>query len=138
MDIFCKIGKKESPAHILYEDGEIMAILDIEPASPGHSLILPKKHFEKITEVPPQTLARIINLSARLAEALVERFGFDGVILHHVSGKKLQDVPHFHLHVYGKNAEEDERAYFYKTFKNDLDKKGALVKIADSLRKKLK
>lgn len=50
--IFCKIVNKEIPAHVVYEDGDFLAFLDIHPQSPGHTLIIPKKHYRWVWDVP--------------------------------------------------------------------------------------
>lgn len=50
--VFCKIVKKELPAHIVYEDEHFLAFLDIHPLSPGHTLVIPKDHYRWVWDVP--------------------------------------------------------------------------------------
>ena len=63
MDIFCKIIKKEAEAKILYEDEDILAFLDKDPQTKGHTLIIPKKHYEGILDIPENILNKILALA---------------------------------------------------------------------------
>ncbi|NMC08786.1 HIT domain-containing protein, partial [Candidatus Microgenomates bacterium] len=57
--IFCKIVKGDIPCYKVYEDEEVIAFLDIKPLSKGHVLVLPKKHFENIYDIPEDLLCKI-------------------------------------------------------------------------------
>jgi histidine triad (HIT) family protein len=89
--VFCKILKGEIPAHKIYEDDLFLVFLDIRPVSPGHSLVIPKKHHRWVWDVPEYdkyfSLARKIALSARKA------FNTE-VIWSKVMG---DEVPHAHI-----------------------------------------
>ena len=52
--LFCKMVKGEIPINKVYEDGEVIAFLDINPVNPGHTLVIPKEHFPKLSETPPR------------------------------------------------------------------------------------
>jgi diadenosine tetraphosphate (Ap4A) HIT family hydrolase len=52
--IFCKIIRRESPAHIVYEDAQVIAFLDTLPIRPGHTLLVPKAHHARLTDLPPE------------------------------------------------------------------------------------
>lgn len=98
--LFCKIINKEIPAEIIYEDGETLAILDIQPRSPGHTMILPKVHAENIIDLPEGKIKGVF-IAARKAAALLEKSlrpdGFTIGINHgKVSG---QTVDHLHIHI---------------------------------------
>ena len=64
--IFCKIANGEIPAATVYEDEDFRAILDLGPASKGHTLILPKKHAANLFELPDETAAKALMLAKRL------------------------------------------------------------------------
>ena len=97
--IFCKIAKGESKSWKIYEDKDVIAFLDINPASEGHTLIIPKKHYEDIYEIPEKELKKIISLSKKLA-LHYKKFGINEVNVMHASGKNAQQsVPHFHIHL---------------------------------------
>lgn len=104
MDIFCKIAKKLEKSHIIFEDKDMMAILDIQPFSNGHTLIIPKEHYQ-LENLPPITLEKIIALAQKIAQAIQAIYHYDGIALASHSGK-LADFPHFHLHICGKNLKQ--------------------------------
>ena len=68
--IFCKIINKEIPGKIIYEDDVCIAFLDLSQATYGHTLVIPKKHFENILEVDAQTLAHVMQVTQKLAKSL--------------------------------------------------------------------
>ena len=68
--IFCKIINKEIPGKIIYEDDACIAFLDLSQATYGHTLVIPKKHFENILEVDAQTLAHVMQVTQKLAKQM--------------------------------------------------------------------
>lgn len=134
-DIFCQIIKKKKPAFIIYEDKEIMAFLDIEPVSRGHTLIVPKNHSTELENTNPKILKKIIRLTCQFAKILKKTFNYDGVVFICNSGKKLQDIKHLHFHIYGKN--KGEKRYYYQEFKNDKTKSKTLKRDAILIKEKL-
>ena len=93
--IFCKIVKKEIPAHMVYEDENFFAFLDIQPISHGHTLVIPKKHIVWMQEADDETIAGIFKLSKKLMLAIKSAFKADYVQV----GVVGKDVPHFHVHL---------------------------------------
>ena len=96
--IFCKIIKKEIPAAIIYEDGKILAFLDIRPRNPGHTLIIPKEHVQTIFEISEEEMTEIYKAARKIAMALKQSIECDGVNIIQ-SNIVSQGVPHFHTHV---------------------------------------
>jgi histidine triad (HIT) family protein len=97
---FCEIVEGHRPQEILEENGSVVAFLCEPPATSGHTLIVPRKHRTDIWDVDPAEMAESMELARRLAEAMRDRLGADGVNLRQNSGKRAgQDVFHFHLHV---------------------------------------
>ena len=74
--IFCKIAAGEIPSATLYEDDDFRVILDIEPASKGHALILPKDHYANLYELPEETAADVMKLAKKMAIRMKEKFSF--------------------------------------------------------------
>ena len=98
--IFCKIVKGEIPAVQVYEDDCVLAFLDINPVNFGHTLILPKAHYESLLAVPEdivQKLAVVVQVVARAVQRAFEYEGFN-ILLNNgrVAG---QEIPHVHFHV---------------------------------------
>lgn len=104
--IFCDISNGICPAHVIYEDETIMAFLDIDPISEGHTLIIPKKHIQDIYSIDEGTAGEIIMKAGEIGGVLKKVFGFDGISIME-NNDVFQDVPHFHLHVYGRRTDED-------------------------------
>lgn len=98
--VFCKIANGQIPAYTVYEDGEYRVILDLGPASRGHALILPKKHFKDVCELDEKTAAKILLLGAQIGAAMKGALGCAGFNLVQNNGEAAgQTVFHFHMHV---------------------------------------
>ena len=93
--IFCKIANHEAPASIVYEDGEFMAFLDIKPANPGHVIVVPKKHYQFIPQMPDDEIARYFVLVKKLISAVHQATSATRVQLIQIG----VDVPHVHMHI---------------------------------------
>ncbi len=98
--IFCKIAKGEIPSKSIYEDKNVIAFLDINPISKGHTLVIPKNHFENIFDIPESELKEIIDTSKKISILLKNKLNADGINILHASGKEAQQsVFHFHIHI---------------------------------------
>ena len=98
--IFCKIANGEIPSAKLYEDEEFSVILDLGPASKGHSLILPKKHAANIYELPDETAGKAMILAKKMAGKLRYARNCDGFNVVQNNGESAgQTVFHFHMHL---------------------------------------
>lgn len=99
--VFCEIVAGSSPAIRIHEDDDYLAILDIRPFTPGHTLVVPKAHTVDVTDTPAETLAGIMALGQRIAlAARASGLGATGTNLAINDGKSaFQSVFHIHLHV---------------------------------------
>ena len=98
--IFCKIAAGEIPSATIYEDDDFRVILDMGPATRGHALILPKKHFADVTEISEETAAKVLPLAAKIGTAMKKSLGCAGFNLVQNNGTAAgQTVFHFHVHV---------------------------------------
>ena len=103
--IFCKIANGEIPAATLYEDDDFRVILDLGPASKGHSLILPKSHAANIYELPDETAAKAMVLAKKMATMLRDGLNCDGFNIVQNNGEIAgQTVFHFHMHLIPRKA----------------------------------
>lgn len=96
--IFCKIINGDIPCMKVYEDDVCLAYLDINPDSDGHTLIIPKKHYKDIYDIPNDTLSHIYDISKKIMDMLKEKLGCDGFTLLQNNGS-IQEVKHYHLHI---------------------------------------
>lgn len=76
--IFCKIAAGEIPSATLYEDDDFRVILDIEPASKGHALILPKEHYANLYELDDEIAAKVLVLAKKIVTKLSDILGCEG------------------------------------------------------------
>lgn len=98
--IFCKIANGEIPSHTLYEDGDFKVIFDLGPATRGHALILPKKHYTNIYELDDNIASKVFVLAKKMAGAMTKAFNCDGFNVIQNNGKFAgQSVFHFHMHL---------------------------------------
>ena len=103
--VFCRIISGEIPSLRVYEDEECIAVLDINPASPGHTLVIPRVHRKDLTELSVQEIAHAFSVAKLLGERQMERLGADGFNVVQNNGAAAgQTVLHFHIHVIPRYA----------------------------------
>jgi histidine triad (HIT) family protein len=104
--IFCKIVNKEIPAHIVYEDNNFLAFLDIHPQSPGHVQVIPKKHYRWVWDM--LNVGEYFEVAKKIALAQRKAFDTDW-ILSKVIG---DEVPHAHVWVFPNSEVKGDRMNF--------------------------
>jgi histidine triad (HIT) family protein len=98
--LFCKIVAGEIPAQVIMEDDDVLAFMDIAPATRGHALVIPKRHAADIWEIEPDQLAAVAKMAQRVALRVRDQLAADGVNLINSNGAAAwQTVFHFHMHV---------------------------------------
>lgn len=98
--IFTKIIRREVPAHIVYEDDDTIAFLDVKPNVPGHTLVVPKKWAENIFDVDEENLTKVMRTVRKIAPAVRDAVGAHGVHINSNHGKAAgQIVFHLHIHI---------------------------------------
>ena len=98
--IFCQIVAGELPARIIDEDERTIAFMDINPATRGHALVIPRRHARDLLEIEPDELNATVLAAQRLAIRVKERLRPDGINLINSCGAAAwQTVFHFHVHV---------------------------------------
>ena len=102
--LFCKIVNGEISSYKIYEDELVYTFLDINPDSNGHTLLIPKKHYLDMNDIPLDTLTHIFKVAKELKVMLEEKLNADGLTFIQNNGD-VQEVKHFHLHLkpYYKN-----------------------------------
>ncbi len=96
--LFCKIIKGEVEKKQIYEDDKVIAILDAYPDVDGHTLIIPKKHYEDIYAIDEATLLHIHKVANNLSKMLMEKLDCKG-ITHLINYGESQVIKHFHYHL---------------------------------------
>jgi len=107
MDIFCKIIKGEVPSYTIYEDEIVKVFLDVNPNHNGHTLIVPKEHYENLFDIDEEVLNHILKVSKKIALHLKEKLNYDGISLCQ-NNQYGQEVKHYHLHLIPKYKDEEK------------------------------
>ena len=98
--LFCRIASGEVPATRVDEDERTVTFMDINPATRGHVLVIPREHATDLVEIGPDDLAACARAAQKIASVMPERLGADGVnVLNSCGRAAWQTVFHFHLHV---------------------------------------
>ena len=98
--IFCKIAAGQIPSSTVYEDEYFKAIMDLSPATKGHTIIIPKKHMMDITELEEEYASRILTVAAKIGMAMKTGLGCTGFNVVQNNGESAgQTVMHYHMHV---------------------------------------
>ena len=106
--LFCKIVKGEVPCTKVYEDEDVLAFLDISQTTIGHTLVIPKEHFDNFLFVPKDLLGKVFSATQKIAQALVMGLGAKGVnILVNTNEIAGQTIMHFHVHVIPRYSSDD-------------------------------
>ena len=98
--IFCDILDGKRKGHIVYEDAYHLAFLDKYPIDDGHTLVIPKKHYERITDMEYDDVGKLFSLVPKVAKAVLLGAGADAFSLAQNNGKAAkQIIPHVHIHI---------------------------------------
>ena len=132
--IFCKIAAGDLPKFDVFEDEQTLAFMDINPASEGHVLVIPKAHWQDIFSMPDEQLGYVIATTKRVATAVQKSFQPDGINLTQANGKgAAQSVLHFHVHVVPR-WRGDELKMNWELIPGDMDNIGvAATRIRENI-----
>jgi len=98
--VFCRIVAKQLPSTSVYEDEHTLAFMDIGPIVKGHTLVIPKAHYDPLVATPPEVLGELIRVVQKVARAQLAGLKADGINVTQANGRAAgQVVPHIHFHV---------------------------------------
>jgi histidine triad (HIT) family protein len=109
--LFCRIAAGSIPAHIVHEDELVVAFLDIGPIRPGHTQIIPRKHFDYFEDLPDDIASRVLQIGQRLAKSMKALYRVERVGFLFTGG----DIAHAHAHVVPMHAPTDITSRRYIT-----------------------
>ncbi|MCF2138947.1 MAG: HIT family protein [Candidatus Lokiarchaeota archaeon] len=128
--IFCKIVKKEIPARIIYESNFSVAILDIAPATRGHTVVIPKKHFYNLIDMPKDIMGGFFEDIQKVSKLIMEKLKVKGFNLiqnnFEVAG---QIVPHAHFHIVPRYENDNFPQFKKDPIQATSDKLDAIFKL---------
>lgn len=105
--IFCKITSGEIPSYTLYEDDKVKVFLDVNPKVNGHALIVPKKHYTDLFDIPDDLFMHVIGIAKKMERTFKEKLSSEGLTLIQNNGLP-EEVKHFHLHLVPAYKEKEE------------------------------
>ena len=129
MCIFCDIVNGEIPSFKIYEDDKCLAFLDIVQVTKGHTLVIPKKHYDNFLEIDPEDLKQLMLVSQNVANHITDKTGCKGMnILSNVNEIAGQSVKHVHFHLIPRYHNNDYvRIEFLKHGSINIEKTHKLI-----------
>jgi histidine triad (HIT) family protein len=132
--VFCKMVAGQIPVTKIYEDDVVLSFLDIGPISDGHTLVIPKQHFEKLHQCPAEILGQVASRLGKIAKAVAAAMNSDGYNVLCNNGRAAgQLVEHLHFHIIPRNTGDGvfNRWPAYKYEKGEIE--DIAVKIRENL-----
>lgn len=130
--IFCKIANGEIPSATIYEDEKFRAFLDLNPATKGHALLVPKEHYANLYEIEEDTLKDAVAAAKKIGTRMKDTLGCDGLNLVQNNGEAAgQTVFHFHLHMIPRYKEDGAGLTWKQHELTDADRDELVKKLAE-------
>lgn len=129
--LFCSIVSGDTPAAIVYEDENTLAFLDHRPLFAGHCLVIPKEHFETLSDLPIELVGKFFANVQLLAEAVEKAIGAEGTFVA-MNNKISQSVPHLHVHVVPRRKKDGLKGFFWPRTKYKEDELEEVRKLISS------
>jgi histidine triad (HIT) family protein len=108
--VFCNIISGTILSFKIFEDDNLVAILDINPITPGHTLIIPKQHFETLLDIPDDLLERLIKKMKEIIPAILKITNSEGFnLLQNNKRCSGQAIPHAHFHIIPRHTNDGVR-----------------------------
>jgi histidine triad (HIT) family protein len=126
--VFCEIVAGRRPAHVVLDDEQALAFLDVCPLFPGHTLLVPRAHVETLADLPADELGPYFARAQRLARAMEAPDGMEAAgSFVALNNRVSQSVPHLHTHVVPRNPKDGLRGFFWPRGKYADDAEAAAV-----------
>jgi len=128
--LFCKIARGGEKANRIYEDKDVIAILDARPVNEGHTLVISKKHYENIFEIPDEELAGLFKVVKKVAVAIMKSEKAEGIRIVQNNGSAAHQII-FHLHVHVIPEYEGQESHRFR----ETPSQSELERVATKIRK---
>jgi len=110
--IFCKVVNQELPSYTIYEDDEVKAFLDINPSVPGHTMVIPKQHYESFQETPPEVLAKVMSVAQKIAPSVLKTVDAEAYNFTNNCGRAAgQIIMHTHFHLMPRRSDDGKKLW---------------------------
>jgi histidine triad (HIT) family protein len=134
--LFCRLVSGELSAVIVFEDKDSLAFLDHRPLFPGHTLLVPREHYETLTDLPAEHVGPLFQNAQTLARAVESAMEAEGTFVA-MNNRVSQSVPHLHIHIVPRRRKDGLKGFFWPRTKYKTPEEMELVqqKIAAALKK---
>jgi histidine triad (HIT) family protein len=109
---FCEVEAGLSKAEIVFEDALTLAFLDARPLFPGHTLLIPRGHYETLADLPPELTGPLFTNARLLARAVEAGLGAEGSLVA-INNRVSQSVPHLHIHIVPRRRKDGLKGFFW-------------------------
>ncbi len=121
--IFCQVVAKTIPSTGIYEDACIYAFLDIQPVHPGHVLVIPKMHSERLPELSLEQVTRVMTVVQQIGRVLLRESGVEGFnVLQNNGSAAGQVIPHVHFHIIPRYADDGLKMWPASGYRSEQQK----------------
>jgi histidine triad (HIT) family protein len=127
--LFCKIAAGEVATRLVFEDATSIAFLDHRPVFPGHCLLIPKQHYETLTDLPEELIGPFFKGAQRLAGAVESAMEAHGTFVA-MNNRVSQSVPHLHLHIVPRRRKDGLKGFFWPRYPYPGDEAADAVQFA--------
>jgi len=114
--LFCRIAAGDVEADVVLDDSDFLAFLDHRPLFPGHCLLIPKRHYETLTDLPVTLATPLVENTQILCTAIEQQLGAHGTFVA-INNRVSQSVPHLHVHVVPRRPKDGLRGFFWPRLK---------------------
>jgi histidine triad (HIT) family protein len=127
--VFCKIARHEEDASRIYEDKDVIAFLDARPVNEGHTLVISRKHYTNIFEIPDEELAVLFKIVKKVADAIMKSEKAEGIRIVQNNGSAAhQIVFHFHVHIIPEYEGQDSHRFRATPGQSELERVAAKIR----------
>jgi len=131
---FCKIVRGQQESQVVFEDELSLAFLDRRPLFLGHCLLIPRDHYETLTDLPPSLVAPFFANAQLLSRAVQQAMGAEGILLA-INNRVSQSVPHLHAHIVPRRHGDGLRGFFWP--RTQYDGEAHMAQVGDQIRSAL-
>ena len=132
--LFCRIAAGDVAAYVVEDDARAIVFLDHRPLFPGHCLVVPKTHYETLSDLPEGEVGSYFQLVQRIARAVEKGLAADGTFVA-INNRVSQSVPHLHAHVVPRRRKDGLRGFFWP--RQNYDDDAAALATRDAVRSAL-
>jgi len=134
--LFCRIVSGDLPATIVHEDENAIAFLDHRPLFPGHTLLVPREHFEILADLPPSLVEPYFKAAQLLSRVVESALDAEGTFVA-MNNRVSQSVPHLHVHIVPRRRKDGLKGFFWPRtkYKGEEEMKEVQSKIQSAIKK---